>query len=57
MDERLVDCTVGEGAHHVGVSGIEEFVPFLGEPLDLFPKAMPIPMGAPLEVPRAHMRL
>jgi hypothetical protein len=56
MDKRLIGSAMGEGSHHVGVSGIGKFIPFLGEPLDVITEAFPILLCAPLEalgVPRA----
>lgn len=43
---------LSEGTYHVGVGGVGEFVPLLGEPPDVIPKAFPALLGASLEVPR-----
>lgn len=53
VDERLIGSAVGEGAHHVGVGGVGEFVSLLGEPPNVIPEAFPILLGAPLKVPGA----
>jgi hypothetical protein len=56
MDECLLGCVVGEGAHHVGVGGVWKFIPFLGKPLDVIPKAFLASLGAPVEV-QCHTRV
>jgi hypothetical protein len=53
MDECLFGCAVSEGAHHVGVG---KFIPFLGKPPNVIPKAFPASLGAHVEV-QCHTRV
>jgi hypothetical protein len=50
MDECFIGCVVSEGSDHIGIDGIMEFVPFLGEPPDVILEAFPALLGTPLTV-------
>lgn len=56
-DERLVGGVVSGDTYYIGVSGIEEFISFLGKPLDVISKTHPALLGVPLEVPGARRAL
>lgn len=53
MDECFVGGAISEGTYHVGVGGIGEFIPLLGEALDVILEAFLALPGAPLEIPVA----
>lgn len=52
MNQRLVGSVVGEGANHVDIGGIGEFISLLGEPPDVVLEAFPALLDALLEAPR-----
>lgn len=53
MNQRLVGSVVDEGANHVGIGGIGEFIYLLGEPSDVVPEAFPALLNALLKAPRS----
>jgi hypothetical protein len=57
VNERLIGGVISQGTHYVGVSGIGEFIYFLGEPPDVILEAFPALLGAPLKVPKAPRAL
>lgn len=50
MDEHLIGGAISECTYHVGVGGIEEFIPFLTEPSDVVSKTLPALLGTSFEV-------
>lgn len=50
VDGCFVGSVIGEGAHHVGIRGVGEFVSLLRKPLDVILEAFSTLLGAPFEV-------
>jgi hypothetical protein len=50
VDGCFVGSVIGEGAHHVGICGVGEFVSLLRKPPDVILEAFSTLLGAPFEV-------